>query len=142
MKNIIKTFTIGAILFSTALIPLNAQNGMGQNSPMNKNYKSKQDYKNYTPEEKAQKITDKIAYQLQLTESQKKEVYNMKLEDIKRREVMRNSQKEYRNNSENNFRKILTPEQIIKLDELKNNKEGYRGYKGQNNHKKQYGPRD
>ena len=53
MKNIIKTFTIGAFLFSTALIPLSAQPGMVNKSPMYKNSKINQDYKNYTPEEKA-----------------------------------------------------------------------------------------
>ncbi len=124
MKNILKNLAIGAFLFSAAFIPLNAQTGMGKNSPM------KNDYKNLSPEEKAQKITDKISNQLQLTESQKKEVYELKLTDFKRREILQNAQKEYRKNSEANFRKILTPEQIEKLDALKEKREEFKGQKG------------
>lgn len=139
MKNIIKTFTIGAFLFSTALIPLSAQPGMGNKSPMYKNNKMNQDYKNYTPEEKAQKFTDKISTQLELTEKQKKEVYELKLSDFKRQEVMRNAQMENRKNSEANFRKILTPEQIAKMDAMKAKRAEN---KGQNSHKKQFAPED
>lgn len=139
MKNLIKTLTIGAFLFSTALIPLNAQTGTNNRPPMSKNYKMNKDFKNLTPEEKAQKFTDKISTELQLTEAQKKEVYTLKLSDFKRQEVMRNAQMENRKNSEANFRKILTPEQITKLDALKAKREEHKGQQGP---KKPYSPKN
>ena len=124
MKNVIKTFAIGAFLFSTALVPLNAQTGMNKQAQM------KQEFKNLSPEEKAQKFTDRISTELGLTENQKKEVYTHKLNDFKRQEVMRNAQMEIRKKAQEDFRKILTPEQIEKLDALKANKGENKGPKG------------
>jgi Spy/CpxP family protein refolding chaperone len=127
MKNLIRTFTVGAFLFSSAFITLNAQTGLNKRPPMDKNQKMNKDL---TPEQRAQKFTDKTSTELQLNENQKKELYTLRLNDIKKRDELKKAEMDLIKNSEANFRKILTPEQIIKLDALKANRQENQGPKG------------
>ena len=50
--------------------------------------------------------------------------------DIKKRDELKKAEMDLIKNSEANFRKILTPEQIVKLDALKANRQENQGPKG------------
>ena len=133
MKKLMTTIGIGLMI---ALIsPSIAQD--------NKKGESKTEQKEkLTPEEKAQKHTDKMTAELGLSKEQAKEVYEIKLRHIKAMEPIHAEMKKIKEKAkaENQktkaeMDKVLTEEQKAKAIELrKNKKKGH--HKGNTEHSK------
>ncbi len=134
MNKAIKFFTVGAMLLSTSFIQVNAQEEAPKKAEMRKEFTQK------TPEERATAHVEKLSEKLNLTEQQKKQVYNLKLQQIKENKALHEQQKAQRQKAHEDFKKILTPEQLKKLEEFraqkkeefKNKKDGHgqHPYKG------------
>ena len=117
MKKLMTTIGIGLMI---ALIsPSMAQNGT-------KGEQKKEERKNLTPEEKAQKHTDKMTVELGLTKEQAKEVYEINLKHINTMEPIREEMKKLkekakaeRKKTKVEMDKVLTDGQKIKAKELR-----------------------
>ncbi len=87
-----------------------AGNGSGQNQ-------------NVTPEERAQKMTDRMKTELSLTDAQYKEVYAINLAKAKKQTELEKGNKEQRSAMRDqhlaDLGNVLTPEQMEKAKELK-----------------------
>lgn len=79
-----------------------------------------------TPEERAQKMTDRLAERLNLSESQKKEIYAINLESAKKRQAEMEAQKSEREEKqaemkaqEEKIQNVLTEDQRKEWEEIK-----------------------
>lgn len=79
-----------------------------------------------TPEERAQKMTDRMAEKLTLTESQKKEIYTINLESAKKRQAEMEAHKAEREAmqaemkaQEEKIQQVLTEDQRKQWEEIK-----------------------
>lgn len=125
MNKAIKFFTAGAMLLSTTFIQVNAQDGAAKKPEMRKEFTQK------TPEERATIHVEKLSEKLNLTEQQKKQVYDLRLQQMKEKKALHEQQKAQRQKAHEDIKKILTPEQLKKLEELKaQKKEEFKGKKG------------
>jgi Spy/CpxP family protein refolding chaperone len=134
-----------AAIFTMTFAGANAQRGQG--GP-----RGGQQKESMTPEQRAEKITTKMTEELGLSEDQKQKIYQVNLENAKKRDANRATMEEERkakrtemqaqNQAQNEqIEAILTPEQKTKWEEVKkeNRKEirersgsgrGQRGGKG------------
>ncbi len=106
--------TIGVGLMIALISPAVAQD---------KTPKHKKEFKDMTPEERAQKITDRMTKQLALTEEQQKDVYKINLEHVKKMEALRAERKAQHEKTKAELDKILTDEQKKKAEELRKKRE-------------------
>lgn len=121
MNKTVKFLAMGAIFLSSSLMTVNAQSG-----PKNPEFRKELAQK--SPEEKANFFVNRLAEKLNLSEQQKKEVYTLKLNEIKAHEALMQQQKALRLKAKSDLDKVLTPEQRTKLEELKANKaENFKG---------------
>jgi len=105
----------------------------------------KGEHSKMTQEERAQKHVDKLSEKLDLTEDQKKKIYQIEIETAKKREKQRAEmiklKKEMRADREATLEKIkkeLSEEQKLKLEEIKKEREARHKTceKGHHKHKK------
>jgi Spy/CpxP family protein refolding chaperone len=87
---------------------------------------AQQDRRNATPEERAQKMTDRMAVELGLSEEQKKEIYVLQLDQAKQRQAEeekmkaeRDLRREKMKEQDSKIKEILTEEQKLKWQEIK-----------------------
>ncbi len=90
-----------------------------------------------SPEEMAQKQTERLSEALELTETQYSQVYNIALEFINKkqelrenstdREAMRESSKQLREEETTALKAVLTEAQIVKLEAMKEEMQDRRG---------------
>ncbi len=87
---------------------------------------AQQDRRNATPEERAQKMTDRMAVELGLSEEQKKEIYVLQLDQAKQRQAEeekmkaeRDLRREKMKEQDSKIKEILTEEQKLKWEEIK-----------------------
>ena len=99
-----KKWILGALVFTSMSFGLSAQ--------QHKNFRQA------NPTERAQKMTDRMAEELKLTDEQKKQVSQLALENANRQEELQKSrraefeaQKEYRKAQDQKLASILTQEQ-------------------------------
>lgn len=99
-----KKWILGALVFTSMSFGLSAQ--------QHKNFRQA------NPTERAQKMTDRMAEELKLTDEQKKQVSQLALENANRQEELKKSrraefeaQKEYRKAQDQKLASILTEEQ-------------------------------
>lgn len=115
MNKTVKFLAMGAIFLSSSLMTVNAQTGT-------KKPEFRKELAQKSPEEKADFFANRLAEKLNLSEQQKKEVYTLKLIEIKAHEALMQQQKALRLKAKSDLDKVLTPEQRTKLEELKANK--------------------
>lgn len=133
MKKIILIATIFTLTFATAF----AQRGQQREAT--------------TPEQRAERITIRMSEQLELTETQKEEIYKINLENSQKRnaemEAVKKERAEKRSQMQESMKAqneqieaVLTPEQKVKWSELKesNREKGQQMRKGENERR---GPR-
>ncbi|HIP35714.1 MAG TPA: DUF4890 domain-containing protein [Crocinitomix sp.] len=110
MKNYLKktmtTLTVGFIIALTS--PVIAQEGNMDKNP-----------KQLTAEERAQKRTDKMTKQLELTEEQAKKVYEINLEHVKKMDALKAERKAQNEKTKSELDKVLTEKQKKKAEELR-----------------------
>jgi periplasmic protein CpxP/Spy len=94
---------------------------------------AQQDRSTATPEERAQKVTDRMATELGLSEGQKKEIYAIQLEQAKSRqaeEEKRKAEREQRmqqmKEQDAKIKETLTEEQKLKWEEIKQERRDHR----------------
>jgi periplasmic protein CpxP/Spy len=109
-----------------------------------------------TPEQRAERMTNRMAEQLDLTEEQKQEIYNINLQNAQKRQVemeerkaeMESRRAEMKSQNESQKQQIeaiLTPEQKEKWDEVRSENQkrmedrGKRGRGGSDGNKGRYG---
>lgn len=90
-----------------------------------------------SPEEMAQKQTERLSEALELSETQYSQVYNIALEFLNKkealrenstdREAMRESSKQLREEEKTALKAVLTEAQIVKLDAMKEEMQDKRG---------------
>ena len=87
---------------------------------------AQQDRRNATPEERAQKMTDRMAVELGLSEEQKKEISVLQLDQAKQRQAEeekmraeRELRREKMKEQDSKIKEVLTEEQKLKWEELK-----------------------
>lgn len=84
-----------------------------------------------TPESMAQQMADRMAEKLELNEAQKKEVYDIQLEQAKdrmaKREGMKEEMEAARTAHQERIASVLTPEQKIKWEEMQKEAKGRQG---------------
>lgn len=92
-----------------------------------------QDRATATPEQRAQKLTDRIALELGLSEEQKKEIYTIQLEQAQRRqadEEKRKVEREQRmleqKGQDAKIKEVLTEDQKLKWEEIKQEHRSHR----------------
>lgn len=85
--------------------------------------KAKSDFKNMTPEQRAEKQTERMQQALQLDEKQKKQVYELNLESMRKMQAERKENRaefmNMRNERNERLKSILTTEQYAKLEQRK-----------------------
>lgn len=124
MNKAIKFFAMGAMLFSTTLIQVNAQDAPAKPAPQ-------KEFKQKTPEERANQFVEKMSGELNLNDKQKKELYTLKLNEIKQRQAQHQQNAEARKKSVEDFKKLLTPEQVKTLEaKMAERKEAYKEHHG------------
>lgn len=113
--------TIGIGLMIALISPATAQEGKPANA--------KKEHKDLTPEERAQKRTDKMTKELELSEEQAKQVYAINLNDAKEMEAIRIEKeklkkraKAQREKSRTEMDNVLTAEQKVKMEQIKKEK--------------------
>jgi pyruvate/2-oxoglutarate dehydrogenase complex dihydrolipoamide acyltransferase (E2) component len=79
----------------------------------------KKDFKKMSVEERAQKITDRMTKNLDLSDDQAKDVYKINLEHVKKMEELRNQKKAQNEKTKAELDKVLTDEQKKKAEELR-----------------------
>jgi Spy/CpxP family protein refolding chaperone len=116
MKKLMTTIGIGLMI--AIISPATAQEGKPTNA--------KKEHKDLTPEERAQKRTDKMTKELELSEEQAKQVYAINLNDAKEMEAIRIEKeklkkraKAQREKSKAEMDNVLTAEQKVKMEQLK-----------------------
>jgi periplasmic protein CpxP/Spy len=127
MKKLILIATIFSLTFATSFAQRGQQKGAS------------------TPEQRAEKMTERLTEQLELTEEQKSQVYQINLENAKKRqtemEVRRAEQQAKREEMQESMKgqnaqveAVLTPEQKEKWAELKesNREKGQQMGRGEN----------
>ena len=108
MKKLMTTLGMGLMI---ALIsPAVAQNN---DKPQHKKFKE------MTVEERAQKRTDRMTKQLELSDDQAKKVYKINLEHAKKMEELRKQRKAQNEKTKAEMDKVLTDEQKKKAEELR-----------------------
>ncbi len=108
MKKMMTTLGIGLMI--ALITPAVAQDKQGP---------AKKEYKEMTVEERAQKRTDQMTKNLELTEDQAKKVYEINLEHAKKMEELRKQKKAQNDKTKAELDKVLTDEQKKKAEELK-----------------------
>lgn len=101
--------------------------------------------KNMTPEERAKSMTDKMATDLSLSDDQRSKVYDLTLAHAKKADDIRSNTsiseddkksqlKSLREEEKTQLKAILTKDQLAKLKEMRENKEGHgaKAHKDQN----------
>lgn len=121
MKNkITKVLALMAVVLVANFTQVHAQNANQERNQYKKEYN-----KVRTPEEKAQKFVDVYAKKLDLSDQQKKEIYNIKLKEITESQSIHSKKKELKSQSFENIKKTLTAEQQKSLEEMKGNSSKY-----------------
>ncbi|MCO5233649.1 MAG: hypothetical protein LC105_07890 [Chitinophagales bacterium] len=122
MNKTMKFFAVSAMFFSAFFMTVNAQNY----GPKNPQYKK--EFSQKSPEERANIFVNRLNEKITLSEQQKKEIYTIKLNEIKAHQVLMQQQKDLKLKAKGDLEKILTPEQKTKLQELKANRtENFKG---------------
>lgn len=130
MKKTFQLFAIGAMMFSTAFISVQAQDNAEKKAPQ------KKEFQKVTPEQRADHFIEKISKDLSLTDNQKSQIKALKLKEMQEHIALKEKHQSIREQYRSEFKKILTEQQIQKLEELKKErKEQY-----QNREKGKYGP--
>ena len=115
MKKLLLIYTLSLGLIFTA----NAQQ------------KTKSDRPERTPEAVAEQMADRMAEKLELNESQKKEIYDIQLQQAKERMAKREEVKEdmtaSRTTHQEKIASVLTPEQKLKWEEMQKDGKGRQG---------------
>ncbi len=117
MNKFSKVFAVAAILFGISFSEIQAQND-GQKQMIKKEFKS------ITPEDRAQKFTDRLDKQVSLNEAQKKQIYEIKLKAIQENKDLAQKKKNLQTESREHIKNVLTAEQTKNLEEAKAQKRG------------------
>jgi Spy/CpxP family protein refolding chaperone len=129
MKKLITTIGLGMVIALSSVT-------FAQDQPTKP---TKEERKNMTVEEKAQKKTDRMTKQLALSGDQAKQVYDINLKHEKENKVLRAEAKKIKEKGKalraekrTSLEKVLTPEQLAKAKEMEakrkeNHKKGGKG---------------
>lgn len=130
MKKSFQLFAIGAMMFSTAFISVQAQDNTVKKAPQ------KKEFQKVSPEQRADHFIEKISKDLSLTENQKTQIKALKLKEMQEHKALQEKHQSIREKYHSEFKKILSEQQIQKLEELKKE----RKEQFQNREKGKYGP--
>lgn len=108
----------GLFIAAFALFALNIS-AQTTEAPASKQEHRKHRMQNMTPEQKAEKMTERMTEKLELNEKQKTEVYAVLLKTVEeRKENRRRSDEKNRNAVNGEMKNILTPEQFELMLEM------------------------
>lgn len=82
----------------------------------------------HTPEQMAQRQTERMTENLKLTEAQAKEVYALKLSQIKEMQSQRQESMQGHKDDAEKMQKILTPEQLAQYKQMRQSMNQQRGH--------------
>jgi Spy/CpxP family protein refolding chaperone len=132
MKKLITTIGLGMVITLSSVTFAQDKQGK-QNRP------TKEEKKNMSVEEKSKLKTDRMTKQLELSEDQSKQVYDINLKHEKENKILqaeakiiKEKRKASREEKRENLEKVLTPEQLDKAKEMEaarkeNHKKGGKG---------------